>query len=104
MLELIIEAQPREGFARVVAIHLAVGMLGHVEPEALEFAFAAVTKGSLAEGARLALTLVPGEARCLDCGTVAAVESRLSLCPACGSARLRLTAGEELRLTELEVE
>ncbi len=77
---------------------------GHAEPDALRFCFDAVTRGTIADGARLEIETVPGEGRCSACRQLVPLEDRFAACPVCGSAQVRMTAGDELRLAELEVE
>jgi hydrogenase nickel incorporation protein HypA/HybF len=93
----------KQGFSRVRAIRLAVGMLGHAEPDALRFCFDAVARGTIADGARLEITMVPGEGVCSACREIVSIEDRFADCPLCG-AGVRMTAGDELRVSELEVE
>jgi len=103
LVELIEEEGRIRGFSRVRTIRVRFGVLGHVEPEALMFCFDAVSRGTRAEGAQLALDMVAGEGWCPECRQAVAVEERYALCPLCGLSHVQLTAGEELRLTELEV-
>jgi len=103
LLELIEKESHHQGFSRVRRVSVRIGALGHVEPDALEFCFDAVSKGSIAEGASLALTVVRGEGWCERCRHTVPLAERYAPCPACGD-HVRLTAGEELRLAELEVE
>ncbi len=103
LLELIEESGRHQGFSRVRTVGVKVGALGHVEPAALAFCFGAVSKGSVAEGANLTLTVVPGEGWCERCRHTIPLAERYAPCPTCGD-HVRLTAGEELRLAELEVE
>lgn len=103
VLAILEEQGPAQGFGRVEAVHLEVGALSCVEPEALRFHFEAVARGSLAEGARLEMTRVPGEGWCLPCGQMVEVGSFLDPCPHCGGHEVRVTGGEDLRIKELEV-
>jgi hydrogenase nickel incorporation protein HypA/HybF len=104
LVELIEEEGRAQGFSRVKQIRVKVGALGHVEPAALLFCFDAVSHGTVAEGARLELETVAGEGWCPLCRRTVAIAERYGLCPACRQSHVRLTAGEEFRLTELEVE
>lgn len=104
LVELIEEEARRQGFSRVSRIHVKLGTLGHVEPDALHFCFDAVSHGSIAEGARLELEAVAAEGWCSGCNRTVPISERYALCPACGRSHVRMTAGNELRLTELEVE
>jgi hydrogenase nickel incorporation protein HypA/HybF len=108
MLESIIESVETEHrkrpFGRVRMIRLTLGALAAAEAESLRFCFAIIAEGSVAEGARLDIDTVRGEGWCADCAASVALTERYAPCPVCGGARLRLTAGEELQLTEIEVE
>jgi hydrogenase nickel incorporation protein HypA/HybF len=104
LIELIEGERARQGFSSVRVVRLAIGALGHVEPEAMRFCFDAVARGTVAEGARLEIRTVPGEAWCLDCGKPVRVMERFGACPDCGQDRLQVASGDELRLEELEVD
>jgi len=104
VLQLIEDARRREAFGRVLAVHLEVGALAGVEPEALRFCFDAVTRGTAADGARLQIVGAPGTGCCMSCGETVPMRELYGDCPACGSAQVQVTGGTELRVRELEVE
>lgn len=103
VLRIIEEEAVKRQFRRVESILLEIGRLSHVDPQAMEFCFEAASKGTLAEGARLEIKRPRGEARCMECDRTVAIESRADPCPGCGGFRLRVTAGEDMRVKELEV-
>jgi hydrogenase nickel incorporation protein HypA/HybF len=98
------EQAARESFSRVRLVRLEIGPLAAVEAQALRFCFAAVSRDSLADGARLEIVELPGRAWCLGCGNGVAIAQRYDACPRCGSRHLQVTGGDELRVKELEVE
>jgi hydrogenase nickel incorporation protein HypA/HybF len=104
VLQLIEDARDRQPFDRVIAVLLEVGALAGVEAEAMRFCFDAVTRGSIAEGARLDILQAPGTGCCMACGETVAMAQLYGDCPRCGSAQVRVTGGTELRVSELEVE
>ena len=104
MVALVEYERRRHVFSRVRTIGVQLGALGHVEPEALRFCFDAVTRGTIADGAQLRIETIPGQGRCSACQRIVALHDRFATCPACGHADVRITAGDELRLAELEVE
>ena len=61
-------------------------------------------RDTLADQARLEIIEIAGEARCSQCSNKVAVNQRFDTCPVCGGYPLQLTAGEEMRVKELEVE
>jgi hydrogenase nickel incorporation protein HypA/HybF len=91
------------GAAHVDRIVLRIGVLAGVEPEALRFAFAACSPGTLAEGAELAIETVPALAHCAGCGRdFAAGLGHICRCPACGDFSGDLRSGRELELRRIE--
>lgn len=92
----------RLGSRRVARVRLAVGRWMAVSPEAMQFCFDACTRGTTLDGARLEIEEVPARLRCRSCGQESEPEDGLPLC-ACGSADVAVTAGHELKITELEV-
>ncbi len=104
VIEIIAEEAKRHAFTRVRAVRLEIGTLGSVEPEAMRFCFDAVSRGTVAESARLEVIDVPGRAWCMSCSTGVVITRRLDPCPECGGYQLQVTAGDDLRVRELEVE
>lgn len=104
VLQLMEEAAQREGFRRVTTVWLEIGALSSVEPESLAFCFDAVTRGSIAEGARLEMIRVPGQGWCMACAQPVPMADQESACPRCNGYQLQLTGGTEMRVKELEVE
>jgi len=104
MVALVEDERRRQHFSRVRIMHVHVGTLGHVEPDALRFCFEAVTRGTIADGAKLTIETIAGEGHCSDCNQTVPIDDRFAACPLCGSEHVRMTAGDELRLAELEVE
>lgn len=104
IIDVIREQAAVQGFTRVKTVRLVIGTLSHVEPEAIEFGFDAVSRGTIAEGATLVIERPPGAAFCLSCEKPVPLAERFDPCPDCGGHQLVVTGGEELRVKELEVE
>ena len=103
VLQILEDNAKRRGFERVEAVWLEIGALSGVEPGAMRFAFDAVTRGTLADKARLEIIEVPGQAWCMQCSKTVQVRQRFDACPDCGSYQLQVTGGEEMQIKELEV-
>ena len=104
ILQVMEQSAGSQGFSRVKAVWLEIGQLSGVELEAMRFGFEAVTRGSLAEGARLEILELPGKAWCMQCGKTVRVKRLFDQCPDCGSYQLQVTGGKEMRIKELEVD
>lgn len=104
LLDIIKATAKTQGFSRVTEVWLEVGVLAAVEPDAMYFGFDAVTKGSLAEGARLHIIEQPAKAWCIHCSSLVDIRQRFDPCPRCNTPLLQTQGGDELRIRELEVE
>ncbi|MCC7167936.1 MAG: hydrogenase maturation nickel metallochaperone HypA [Rhodospirillales bacterium] len=93
-----------QGFARVTMVRMVIGRLSQVELESFRFCFGAVSQGTLAEKAVLEIETPDGRAWCLDCRQDVHLPRLGEACPDCGGYALQITAGEEMRIKELEVE
>jgi hydrogenase nickel incorporation protein HypA/HybF len=103
ILQIVEDTARANASAQVRAVVLEIGRLSHVEEQALRFCFDAVTRGSVADGARLDVLATPGRAWCMPCGESVALERLGDACPLCGSYQLQVTHGEEMRVKEIEV-
>ena len=89
---------------RVTDVVLLIGELSGVVPDSIEFCFEACTKGTLLEGARLVMEIVPGIGRCPSCARELPITSLFEPCTSCRAFGLSIVTGEELRVKELELE
>jgi hydrogenase nickel incorporation protein HypA/HybF len=104
VLGLVEKERRRQGFASARVIFLEIGRLAAVDIDALRFCFAAVSVGSAAEGARLAIDSVEARAWCEACAASVAVAARYDACPHCGHFPLALTDGAQMRVSAIEVD
>ena len=104
VLQVLQDSAQKQGYTQVKTVWLEIGELSGVETEAMVFSFDVVTKGSLAENAKLEVINVPGEAWCMKCAKVVHVTRRFDECPDCSSYQLQVTGGDEMKIKELEVE
>ena len=88
----------------VKKIGLKIGVLSGLLPDALAFGFEALVKDTPLEKTLLEIEHVPVSGTCEDCGKNEVIDELKFSCPACGSTRIKMTAGDELRIAYLEVE
>lgn len=104
------------GGQRVTAIYLQVGQMSAIVPDSVEVFFDHLSRGTLAEGARLHFEVMPLEMGCLDCGRAVDLSQwasdraqvvmarAIAQGCACGSKHLRVTGGVSFGMTRIEVE
>ncbi len=103
ILQVIEEQAVSQNYQSVEKIWLEIGPLAGVELEALRFGFDVVTKGTLAENAKLEIVETVGEAWCMPCQKNVSIAKQFDACPYCGSFQIQITGGDELRIKEMEV-
>lgn len=92
------------GAARVTDINLVIGQFSSIVDDSVQFYWDIVADGTIAEGAVLHFNRVPGEMTCGSCGHVFQPTDKDFLCPACGSAFVRITKGDEFRVESIDIE
>lgn len=97
------QASAHGAHSRVTRVTMEVGKLSAVMPDALRFCFEVCAKDTVLEGAALEIIEVPGQARCCGCGAIVALDDLIGRC-VCGNVRLKIIAGEELKIRQMELE
>ncbi len=101
----IAEEHAREaGCQRILSVNIDIGDLSGVVAEAVEFCFEAVSSGTMTEGAKLNINRIPGKKRCEECQHTFPADNLTFECPGCSSFILTTLQGDELRITEMEIE
>jgi hydrogenase nickel incorporation protein HypA/HybF len=88
---------------QVKIITLKIGELAGVEQEAVRFCFGIVSKGTIAEGARLEIIRIPAIIRCRKCSTDFHLNDDWS-CPVCAAIGGDVQGGREFFIESIEVE
>jgi hydrogenase nickel incorporation protein HypA/HybF len=93
-----------QGARRILSVTVQIGALSGVLPDAVEFCFEACSRATLLEGCQLIIDQVPGRGRCRECGGETELDTLTLACPACGAFGLERLQGDELRITEVEID
>lgn len=108
LLEMACAEAARQNCDRLLKIRVECGVLSGVMPEALQFCFDALIRGTPHEKATLELIVTPLLLRCPFCGEKFGGEGQDALwqpCPACGESFGHIVeSGRELILSRLEAE
>jgi hydrogenase nickel incorporation protein HypA/HybF len=101
--EIVAIAAGRAGNARIKRVVVEIGRLTAVLPDAVRFCFEACAEGTPVAGCALEIIEVPGRGRCRACAAEQTFDRPFGLCR-CGKTEFDWLAGEELRVTSVEVE
>lgn len=89
--------------AKVQRVLLEIGKLSAIMPDAIRFCFDICTQSTVLEGAKLEILEIPGLAKCRQCNAEIYLDKPYGVCN-CGSVKLDLITGEELKIKEIEIE
>jgi len=102
-LQLAEEHLKKAGRTSIDHIKLRVGLFSGVVPEALEFSFDVIKRGTAAEHATLEIERIPGLFLCTACGREARLDAMDFKCPACEGLLLLQEGGADLELAQMRI-
>lgn len=103
-LNMALDQAEKAGAIRVHVIHLRIGALSGVVPDALQFAFEALASGTMAEGAALDIEEVPARFWCTMCAREFQSDDYFAECPGCHKPSGDLRGGREMELASMEID
>lgn len=104
LLKLVLDNAGKANARKIISINLVVGDYTGVEEDAVNFYFGFLSKDTIAAGARIHTTHVPGQLRCRDCDILFPLRKRNYRCPECGGKRVEIVGGRELYIENMKVE
>ena len=104
MFDIVLKQAAEAKAKKVTAINLVIGEMTGVVADCVQFYLDFMSKGTIAEGAKLSIRMVPAKATCRDCHYTFEVKEMQWVCPICGSVNLDLIAGKELLVESIEVD
>lgn len=104
ILRVIHSESQKSGFQRVLEIRLKIGAYSGIIPDCICEMFPIAAKGTVAENAKLEVTVIPAEFECPECLYKGPVDRKKACCPVCGSYEIVMTGGRELYIDSLKVD
>ena len=112
IVQVVLEAARQEGAERVERIDLVIGDLSFLSPDQIEFWVTELLRGTIGEGAEVAIETRRPQVHCADCGYEGevAVEddpiyhftAMVPACPECGGAKVEVVSGNECIVESLK--
>ena len=105
ILEIALDYANRNEATKIVEIQLQIGEITDFDDEWIQRYFDFVSKGTLAEGAKLRITRIQAQLKCQACSFIFPLDRSTwnSQCPSCQSKDTQLISGREFRIEALEV-
>jgi len=91
-------------YTRILNIKIKVGELTALDPSSLQFCYDVIKRDTPFENVPLIIEEIPLTGHCNNCSAEINIENFLFLCSNCGSTDVTIISGEELLLSEINVE
>ncbi len=104
LLNLALKHANQAGAKRITQLNLVIGQLASVVDDSIQFYWDIISKDTIAEGAKLEFRRVPAVLHCWNCEAEFSPNGRDYLCPQCGSARVKIVAGDDFLLESIDVD
>lgn len=102
-LEIALEYANQQNATKISRLKMRIGEVSGVVPEALEFAFSALTQGTIAQDAQLEIESVPVQCFCPNCQQLFYPPDIIYECPNCHQISSQIQQGKEIQLLSLEI-
>ena len=90
---------------KIITVRVEIGTLAGIVPDSFVFGFEVLSgENQVTRGAVLEITETSPQHGCLDCGQLMPFTFATVSCPHCGSQRLARQGGDDLILTQVEME
>ena len=103
MFDIVLRQAERAQAKKVTKINLVIGEMTGVVGESVQFYLDFLTRGTVAEGAAVSLTMMPPKAQCCNCKQTFELREFDWGCPKCKSNSVEIIAGKELFVESIEV-
>lgn len=102
--EIVISELKKNNAKKVNKINLQIGKLTSIVPEALQFAFEAISKNTELENAKIEIEMMEIKAKCQKCKKEFIISEFDYECPYCKNMNLKIIQGRETIIKSLEIE
>lgn len=89
--------------SKVTDIHIVIGRLSSIVDDSVQFYWDIISQDTICAEAKLHFERIPAKLACMDCGREYILDSELTGCPSCQSARVKVVSGDEFRLDSIEI-
>lgn len=104
ILEIAVKYAEQAQASRVTDLYLVIGRLSSIVDDSVQFYWDMLSENSLCAGSKLHFQRIPAQLVCIDCSTEYKLDGELCACPNCGSAKVKVTSGDQFFLDSIEIE
>lgn len=103
LMSQLLQLAEQHSATKIIKVKVTIGRLSGIVADSFSFGFEALSgENSLTKNAVLEITETEPAKRCLDCSFI--IDSHTRVCPKCLSSKLVAEGGDDLILTQVEME
>lgn len=104
LIKMVVDEGVKANASKVKEIRLVIGDLSTILDDSVQMYFDILSKGSLAEGAKLIFKRIPAQFVCTSCGHIYNKPKTGFDCPVCGELGRPTGIGKEFYIESIEIE
>jgi len=104
LLDIVLKEGAKVEAKKVTGVNLVIGELSGLVDDSIQFYFDFMTRGTIAEGAKLSFKRVPARMKCRACGEEFTTAPDEWICPKCTQWQAEVIAGKEFYIDSIEVD
>jgi len=105
LIDIVLDTAKNNNASKVTKVFVKIGRLAGIEKDALLFAYDAIKdEYGLIKESEMVIEDVPITGKCHKCGKTDTYTEMFFACSSCGAYEVELLTGEEMSITEIEVD
>jgi len=104
LIKMVVEEANKVNVKKITEIRLVIGDLSTIIDDSVQMYFDILSKGTVAEGAKLVFKRIEAQFECTSCGHIFNKPKTGFDCPACGELGRPTGVGKEFYVESIEVE
>ena len=104
ILNLALEKANEAGASKITGINLVIGEMSGIVSDCVQFYFEALSRDTIASGAKLSFETKPTRVRCQKCQSAFTPKDGDWSCPECHELSIEIVSGRECQMDSIEVE
>lgn len=101
VVKTVVNVAKENNIQKVDTLVLQIGELASVVPHFIESCYPVAVDGTILEDTELKIEIIPGNARCRECGTIYNFLENKDKCPACSGDTWEILSGKEFNIKEI---
>ncbi|MEO0225857.1 MAG: hydrogenase maturation nickel metallochaperone HypA [candidate division WOR-3 bacterium] len=101
IFDICLQEARKHSLRKITEINIRLGRFSTFEPESIIFYFNIMSKGSIAENAKLKFEIIKIKVLCLNCDNIMESDEPIFVCTSCGHSNFEILEGREFSIESI---